>query len=114
MHELSIAQGILELVEEQVRRRSLSSVEEVEIDVGRLAGVETQALTIAIECVARNTVMENARIVRNDIEGEGLCGDCGRCFVIEELFAPCPDCGSCAVRVVKGKELRVKSILSNK
>jgi hydrogenase nickel incorporation protein HypA/HybF len=114
MHELSIAQSIVELAEEQARRQQASAIEEIEIEIGRLAGVEIQTLTFALESAVKDTMLEKAHIVRHDIDGEGRCGDCGACFKTEALFSPCPRCSSYAVRLLKGKELRVKSIVINK
>ena len=111
MHELSIAQSIVELAEEQARSRHALSIEEIDIEIGRLAGVELQTLSFAMESVIKNSMLENARIVRHDIEGEGRCADCGAGFAVEELLSPCPQCGSYAVELLRGAELRVKSIV---
>jgi hydrogenase nickel incorporation protein HypA/HybF len=114
MHELSIAQSIVELAEEQAIRRQSSSVEEVEIEIGRLAGVELQTLRFALRSAVRNTMLEKAHIICHDVNGEGRCGDCDATFALRELFTPCPRCGSYAVKLIKGKELRLKSIIINK
>jgi hydrogenase nickel incorporation protein HypA/HybF len=39
MHELSIAQSIVELAEEQARNHQARCVEELELEIGSLAGV---------------------------------------------------------------------------
>ncbi|MDR1258693.1 MAG: hydrogenase maturation nickel metallochaperone HypA [Tannerellaceae bacterium] len=114
MHELSIAQSIVELAEEQAAKRRASGVEEVEIEIGRLAGVESQTLRFALQSAVKNTMLEKAHIVCHDIDGEGRCGDCDATFAMPELFTPCPRCGSYAVRLIRGKELRLKSIIINK
>ncbi|MDR1499547.1 MAG: hydrogenase maturation nickel metallochaperone HypA [Tannerellaceae bacterium] len=114
MHELSIALSIIELVREQALRSQALSIEEVEIEIGRLSGVEVETLTFALQSAVKDTMLERARIVRRDIEGEGICGDCGVGFAVSGIFSPCPHCGSYAVRLIKGKELRVKSIIINK
>ncbi|MDR2118322.1 MAG: hydrogenase maturation nickel metallochaperone HypA [Tannerellaceae bacterium] len=114
MHELSIAQHIVELAEEQARRHQASVIEEIEIEIGRMAGVEPNTFCFALASAVKHSMLEHARIVRHDIDGEGICADCGDCFKVEALFDPCPRCGSYAVRLTKGKELRVKSIVINK
>jgi hydrogenase nickel incorporation protein HypA/HybF len=114
MHELSIARSIIALAEEEAHRHRASVIEEIEIEIGRLAGVELQTFAFALESAVKHTMLEEARIVRHDIEGEGRCGDCGASFAVEALFTPCPRCGSYGVKLTKGKELRVKSIVINK
>ena len=111
MHELSIAQSIVELAEEQARNHQAQCIEELELEIGSLTGIELQSLEFALESCVKGTLLENARIVRHDIAGEGRCGDCEKVFPIDTLFMPCPFCNSYAVNVIKGKELRIKSIV---
>ncbi|MDR1763367.1 MAG: hydrogenase maturation nickel metallochaperone HypA [Dysgonamonadaceae bacterium] len=111
MHELSIAQSIVEIAEQQAQSRNASEIEEVELEIGALAGIEISSLEFALETCVKGTMLENARIVRRDIAGEGCCSGCGRQFPLENLFTPCPACGSYAIKVLKGKELRIKSIV---
>ena len=49
MHELSIARSIVELVEEQADNRGASVVEELELEIGHLSGVEIQTLEFALD-----------------------------------------------------------------
>ncbi len=114
MHELSIAMSIVALAEEQARDHQASEIEELELEIGKLAGVELQALTFALESAVKGSMMENARIIRHDIDGEGRCADCETIFPVESLFTACPYCGSYCVNIQKGKELRLKSIVVNK
>lgn len=111
MHELSIAQSIVRLSEQQAREHHSTEVEEVELEIGRLAGVELQTLDFAMESAVKGTMLEKARIIRRDIEGEGQCSDCGAVFPLSTLFSPCPACGSYFVKITKGRELRIKSIV---
>jgi len=111
MHELSIAHSIVDLAEQQARNRDAASIEELELEIGVLAGIEWISLEFALESVKKGTLLENAKVVIRKIEGEGRCGDCENLFPLENLLSPCPVCGSYAVKIIKGKELRVKSIV---
>jgi len=111
MHELSIAQGIVELAEREARNHHADSIEELELEIGVLAGVDQVALEFALESALKGSLLENARIIRQQIAGEGRCGDCENQFPVENLFTACPVCGSYAVKIIKGKELRIKSII---
>ena len=106
MHELSIARSIVELVEEQADNRGAS--------IGHLSGVEIQTLAFALDSAIKGSKLEKARIIRHYIEGEGQCSDCETIFPMNALFSPCPHCGSYLVKILKGKELRVKSIVIKK
>ena len=114
MHELSIARSIVELVEEQADNRGASVVEELELEIGHLSGVEIQTVAFALDSAIKGSKLEKARIIRHYIEGEGQCSDCETIFPMNALFSPCPHCGSYLVKILKGKELRVKSIVIKK
>ena len=114
MHELSIARSIVELVEEQADNRGASVVEELELEIGHLSGVEIQTLEFALDSAIKGSKLEKARIIRHYIEGEGQCSDCETIFPMNALFSPCPHCGSYLVKILKGKELRGKSIVIEK
>ena len=55
MHELSIARSIVELVEEQADNRGASVVEELELEIGRLSGVEIQTLAFALDSAIKGS-----------------------------------------------------------
>lgn len=114
MHELSIAYSIVELAEEQANKRNASEIEEIELEIGQLAGVEIQTLDFALQSAVKGTRLENARIVRHIIEGEARCNDCETIFAIGTLFTPCPRCNSYCTKIIHGKELRVKSLIVNR
>lgn len=111
MHELSIARSIVELAEDQARRHHASVVEELELEVGALAGVEVETLDFALESAVKGTLLEQARIVRRAVSGEGCCGECQTVFPMDVLLTPCPCCGSWWIEIRRGKELRIKSIV---
>ena len=80
MHEMSIAQSIVELAEEQARNRHSEAVEELELEIGRLAGVELHTLDFALESAVKGSMLEHASIVRHIIDGEGACTIAGGSF----------------------------------
>lgn len=101
----------MSLVEEQARSHGAAGIEEVELEIGSLAGVEPLALDFALESAVKGTLLAGARLVRRYIPGEGKCTDCEAVFPLDSLPAPCPVCGSWWVAVVRGRELRVKSVV---
>ena len=111
MHELSIAQSIVELAEREARNHRAVSIEELELEIGDLAGIDWLALEFAMESAVKDTILENARVIRQRVAGEGRCGDCENQFPAENLLTACPSCGSYVVKITKGKELRIKSLM---
>jgi hydrogenase nickel incorporation protein HypA/HybF len=112
MHELSIAMSIVEIAEENVKQSNVTTVSEIELEVGELSGVVFEALEFAMEEAVRDTVLKDAirKIIR--IPGVAKCNECGFEFGTEDIYTPCPKCASFDSEVIKGKELRVKSLIA--
>lgn len=110
MHEFSLAQNIIEIVEESITKNKVSKVSCVELEIGTLSGVELMALDMAIESLKPGSVIENAEIVKKIISGKAKCLNCQHEFEPEDYFVVCPSCGNLGAEIIKGKEFRVKSI----
>lgn len=113
MHELSIVISIIQLTEKESAKNNAQSIEEIELDIGGLSGIEMTAFDFAWQQAVRATLLEKTKRTINHIEGEGKCMDCEAVFPMQQLYEPCPVCGDHFVTIQKGKELRVKSLVIN-
>jgi len=111
MHEMSIAQSILEIVDSESRKAGVERVEELELEIGKLAGIEYETLEFSLKVLAPGTAIEGSRMVIDKPEGKAECQDCGHGFVTDSPVTICPECRSFSCNIVSGKQLRVKSIL---
>src|SRR5262245_18479181 len=102
MHEMSLAEGVLQLVEDARSRQSFARVLAVHLEVGALAGVEAEALRFCFDAVTRGTVAEGARLEIAAAPGTGSCMGCGGTVELKELYGDCPRCGSAQVQVTGG------------
>jgi hydrogenase nickel incorporation protein HypA/HybF len=110
MHEFSLVQNIIEIVEENARKNQAKRVTEVVLEIGTLSGVEMSALDMAIESLGPGTIMDGAEIKKEIVEALAVCSQCGKEYSPDDYFSLCPKCGSYGAKIIKGKELRVKSI----
>ena len=110
MHEVSVAYGICEIIENERAKANAFRISKVEIDVGTLSGIETEALLFAWDIVTKNTPAEEAPLVINSIKAMATCLDCGKTFETQDYFSPCTECGSFKTNIIQGKEMQVKSI----
>lgn len=110
MHELSIVMSIIEIAEENAKKENASVITEIELDIGKQAGVVMEALEFAIEAAKMGTMLENAKWKINQIPARARCTSCGHEFDVEYLYDPCPECGNPFSDVFKGRELKVKSL----
>lgn len=111
MHELSIALSIVELAEEEARKANAVIITKVEVEIGTMAGVEQEALLFAWDSAIQGTIAQNASLVINSIQAEAHCMECGKDFPAEHFFVECPHCKSFRYQIIKGKELRVSSLM---
>ena len=110
MHELSIAMSIIEIAEENAKRENASVITEIELDIGKQAGVVLEAMEFAIESAKQGTMLENANWVINKIPALARCASCNHEFETQDLFSPCPECSNPFSEIYQGKELRVKTL----
>lgn len=61
MHEISLAGGILRMVEEAAAREHFWRVSQLRLEIGALAGVEAQALRFALTAMMPGTCLEGGR-----------------------------------------------------
>lgn len=106
MHELGIVRNIVAIVDDAAKGRR---VRRVNIEVGELSGVMTDAIAFCFEAVARGTLLEGAALQIKKIEGRARCDACGVECAIQTLFTPC-SCGSRRLTRLQGEELNVKSM----
>ncbi len=106
MHELSLAESVIDLVEASRREHAFVRVHVVRLAVGALAAVEPEALDFAFASVASGTCAQGARLEIVEVPGQGECSRCGIRGPMEELVAVCAACGG-PMAVVAGRDLRV-------
>ena len=111
MHEFSIAMNIIDIATEYAAREKAKVVHEVEIDVGVFSGVVIDALEFALESAVKGTLLENASWKINVIRGIARCHACHHEYETDELIKPCPRCNTTAPGIIRGRELRVKSLM---
>ncbi len=110
MHELSIAQSLLEIIVDESKRHGLERISKVRLQIGKLAAVVPESLTFCFELVSRDTVASGAVI---EIESVGITARCEKCdfsFEVQDRIFLCPRCGEPALELLGGRELSVVSI----
>jgi hydrogenase nickel incorporation protein HypA/HybF len=111
MHEMSLAENILGIVEGAAGAQGYSRVLELRIEIGALAGVEPDALRFCLDVVLKDSVADGATIAIIDIAGQGWCMQCEDYVNIAALYDACPNCGGYQVQATAGTEMRVKDML---
>jgi len=108
MHELSIAQNIIEIISEQCIKSGFSRIESVNLRIGRASGVMSDALLFAFDAIKAESVAADALLCIEEVPVSGRCRDCNSDFAVEEEYIlACPRCGGNSFRMIAGRELDI-------
>jgi hydrogenase nickel incorporation protein HypA/HybF len=110
MHEMSLAEGVLQIIEDSAKTQNFSRVKTVWLEIGQLAGVEVEAMKFCFDAVVRDSIAQDARLEIIEMPGQAWCLHCAEVVQVQALFDACPKCGSHQVQVTGGNEMRVKEL----
>ena len=110
MHEMSLAIRVIEIAILEAEKAGARTLDEIEVEVGQLAGVMAEALSFCLDAAARGTRAEGAEIVLIQVPGQGHCPSCQQEVAVAEFPAQCPKCGGFGVKILAGTDLRIRSI----
>lgn len=110
MHEMSIAQSLLDIVQDEGRRHRLKKVSTIKLQVGAMAAVVSESLMFCFELLSQETIASGASLEIETVPVVARCSGCGELFEVEDHVFLCPQCGQPTLDLVSGRELSVSSI----
>ena len=102
MHELSIADAIVQIATAHAGGRK---IETVEVKIGHLRQVVPDALEFAFELLAPGVALKI-----EEVPAAGVCRVCGMESELPGFPLACEACGSLDVELVRGEELLVDAL----
>lgn len=106
MHELAIAQGVIDQV---TQRLPDDKVTHVCLEVGSLSGVVADSLLFCFDLAVEGTGLAGASLDIIEVPARCRCRDCGQEFTPDGPLPLCP-CGGADIAVLAGEELRITSV----
>ncbi|MEZ4743253.1 MAG: hydrogenase maturation nickel metallochaperone HypA [Bdellovibrionota bacterium] len=110
MHELSIAQNIVEIATQELHQWKGAKVCSISIELGEFSGVVKECLEFAFPEACKGSVLEGCAL-------EVYCVDtvlrCLKCFNVDKAIDSsllCRKCGSVQVEMIHGKELKITNM----
>jgi hydrogenase nickel incorporation protein HypA/HybF len=104
MHELSLTQSILIIIDEYAEKHQFDKVNSIKLSFGRLSCVEPMALEFAFNLQSKGTIAEGARLEFDVLPVVIHCFSCEKDSVLDAYSAECPGCKSGEVMIVGGME----------
>ena len=110
MHEMSLAEGVLQIILEAARTQGFARVSTVFLEIGELSSVEPEALAFCFDAVTRGSIAEGAKLEMLKVAGSAWCLQCALAVEVSEAQAACPHCGGYQLQITGGTEMRVKEL----
>lgn len=108
MHELSIAQSVLEAVQAEAARHPGSKPVKVSLRIGELAAVDPDALQFSFEALTHESDLEGLQLDIEFCPRRHRCLDCGTEFNVEDFDFRCSKCQSTRNECISGDQLDMK------
>jgi hydrogenase nickel incorporation protein HypA/HybF len=105
VHEMSIANSVLEALEKEARRFPNGRITKAGLRIGELAGVDPGALSFCWEAIVRGTAWEPMVLEIEYSPRRHRCKRCSREFVVKDFDIACPACGDTCTVFAGGDEL---------
>mgnify|MGYP001050247502 FL=1 len=110
MHELAIAQALVEQVDAVIEQHQASSATSIRVRIGPLAGVVPELLATAFPLAAAGSRMEHAELEFVHAPIRVRCQTCGAETEAAMNRLLCGACGDWHTQVISGDELVLESV----
>jgi len=107
VHELSIAQSILDALETEALNRPGARFRKVGLRIGELAGVDPEALRFGFEVLVKEGRWDPLELEIEWCPRRQQCPQCAETFAVRDLDCACPQCGEKRTTCVAGNELDI-------
>jgi len=108
MHEMAIAQGILDIVLKTAAENDATKVTGIKLLIGQMTQIQPESLQFGFEALSIGSIAEGANLEIKIVPLVGQCNSCRQEFSIERYCFVCPHCNSTSVHLVSGRELTVE------
>ncbi|EPX1396642.1 hydrogenase maturation nickel metallochaperone HypA, partial [Cronobacter sakazakii] len=100
MHELTLCQRAVEIIEQQAQQRGARKVTGVWLEIGAFSCVERSALEFCFDLACRDTRAEGCALHISQQEAKCWCPQCQRNVqLLTTLVRRCPHCHSADLRI---------------
>jgi hydrogenase nickel incorporation protein HypA/HybF len=108
MHELAIAESIVEGVTRHAQECRAQRVTSVRVQIGEASGIVSDSLAFSFELIATmEPLLSGAKLVIERVPHRARCRHCNKEFDVIHFIAQCPTCETWGADIISGTELRV-------
>jgi hydrogenase nickel incorporation protein HypA/HybF len=92
MHEMAVAQDLVEVIVAEAQKRRAKPVR-AKMSCGQLNAVNDEVLSFAFEAVVEGTVCEGMTLEIEHKPMQAKCRQCARMYAVDFSSVRCPACG---------------------
>jgi hydrogenase nickel incorporation protein HypA/HybF len=107
MHELALAQAIIETAEQQAAANGAKRVLRLSVRVGELTAVMPDALRFCFEIAAAGSILDGATLELTTTRWRVRCSGCAETYDVQQSQPCCPACGVAGGETTAGRELQL-------
>ncbi len=110
MHEMSLCESILDVLEQQAELQQYRQVKVVWLEIGALSFVEPAAMRFCFDAVMEGSLAHKAKLEIISVQGRAWCAQCAKEVVIEQRYDTCPVCDNYQLQINDGEQMRIKEL----
>lgn len=111
MHEITLCQRALELIEQQAAAHGARRVSGVWLKIGAFSCVESSALRFCFDLVCHGTLAEGCVLHLDEQQAECWCGQCQQYVtLLSQRVRRCPQCHSDRLQIVADDGLQIQRL----
>lgn len=107
MHEMGIANSILEAVSAELQLHPDVRPIKVGVRIGELAAIDEDALRFCFEALARDTDLADVKLEVELCPRRHRCRKCASDFTVRAYDFQCPQCHEVSTECITGEELEL-------
>jgi len=108
MHELAIAQNIIDTVNEL--KKEYSNIKKVTVVCGKLQQIVPDSLIFYLDIIKKERGFENTEFIIKENKLKIKCKNCNKISMLDEITFICPACNSNEIEILNGNELYIEKI----
>lgn len=111
MHELAIAESIVDAVETRAIACTATRVKCVRLRIGEANGIVSDSLTFCFEMLTSQVpLLAGAQLAIDTLPHRAWCPRCEREFAVIDYVAQCPVCQEWSTTILSGTELQIQDM----
>lgn len=111
MHEVYIAESLLETAIWKCKDSGFSLIKNIEVKIGKASAVSAEALIFNFDALKAGSIASEASLTIVEMPTTGRCKTCGGEFSVDKEFVfECPGCGSDSVIIESGNGVELTEL----